>query len=48
MTLYRWDRDPDLGFPKPIKICNRNYRAELELDEFDARMRDLVSPEGEG
>jgi predicted DNA-binding transcriptional regulator AlpA len=39
MTLYRWDRDPDLAFPRPIKIRNRNYRTESELDEFDARMK---------
>jgi predicted DNA-binding transcriptional regulator AlpA len=36
MTLYRWDHDPDLGFPKPIRIRNRKYRDERELDEFDA------------
>src|SRR5262245_52413114 len=44
MSLWRWERDPALGFPKAIKIRNRNYRAESELDEFDARMRDSVSP----
>jgi predicted DNA-binding transcriptional regulator AlpA len=36
MTLYRWDHDPDLGFPKPIRIRNRKYRDERALDEFDA------------
>ena len=41
MTLYRWDRDPDLGFPKPIYIRGRKYRDERELDAFDAtRERD--------
>ena len=31
MTLYRWDRDPDLAFPKPIEFRNRNYRASRNL-----------------
>jgi predicted DNA-binding transcriptional regulator AlpA len=35
-TLYNWDRDPTLGFPKPIRIKNRKFRDEGELDEFDA------------
>jgi predicted DNA-binding transcriptional regulator AlpA len=34
-TLYRWDRDPDLRFPKPIKINGRKYRDEAELEAFD-------------
>ena len=37
MTLYRWDRDSSLGFPKPIRIRTRKYRRVVELDEFDAR-----------
>jgi predicted DNA-binding transcriptional regulator AlpA len=35
-TLYNWDHDPMLGFPKPIRIRNRKFRDEDELDEFDA------------
>ena len=34
-TLSRWDRDPDLGFPKVIIIRNRRYRDEEQLDAFD-------------
>ena len=34
-TLYNWDRDPKLGFPKPIRINNRKFRDEAELDQFD-------------
>ena len=34
-TLYRWDRDPELKFPKPIRINGRKYRDEAELDAFD-------------
>jgi predicted DNA-binding transcriptional regulator AlpA len=37
-TLWRWDHEnPELGFPKPIRINGRKYRVEAELDEFDAK-----------
>lgn len=36
-TIWRWDRDPDLNFPKPIRIRGRKYRCAAELEEFDAR-----------
>jgi hypothetical protein len=35
MTLWRWDRDPALNFPKPIRIRRRKYRDVDELDAFD-------------
>jgi predicted DNA-binding transcriptional regulator AlpA len=38
MTLWRWTRDAALGFPKPIKIRERNFRSRRELDAFKARM----------
>jgi predicted DNA-binding transcriptional regulator AlpA len=34
-TLYRWDRNPAMNFPRPIKINGRLYRDEAELDRFD-------------
>jgi predicted DNA-binding transcriptional regulator AlpA len=41
MTLYRWDRDPDLNFPKAKRIRGRKYRDAAELDAFDeTRARD--------
>jgi predicted DNA-binding transcriptional regulator AlpA len=40
MTLYRWDRNPSLNFPPPLRINNRKYRDASELDAFDeARLR---------
>ena len=33
VTLWRWVRDPDLSFPKPIKISGRNY---FRADQIDA------------
>jgi hypothetical protein len=44
MTLWRWDHDPSLGFPRPLKIRGRNYRDESELDAFDMRMRRQCEP----
>jgi hypothetical protein len=47
MTLWRWSRDRDLGFPQPIKIRKRLYRYQDELDDFDERHREAsaVKPE---
>jgi predicted DNA-binding transcriptional regulator AlpA len=36
MTLWRWDHDPNLKFPKPLRIRGRKYRDQNELDAFDA------------
>jgi len=34
-TLRNWDLNPDLNFPKPVRINGRKYRALSELDRFD-------------
>jgi hypothetical protein len=34
MTLHRWDRDPSLGFPRPLIIHGRKYRLRQELEAF--------------
>jgi predicted DNA-binding transcriptional regulator AlpA len=39
MTLWRWDRDLELGFPKPIRIRGRKYRDVGELDAFDSERK---------
>jgi predicted DNA-binding transcriptional regulator AlpA len=36
MTLWRWDRTPSLGFPKPIRINNRKFRRLSELLKWEA------------
>ena len=38
MTLWRWDHDERLNFPKPYRIRNRKYRCERELDELRAAL----------
>ncbi len=35
MTLYRWDRDPDLNFPPPIRINRRKYRKLSALMKWE-------------
>ncbi len=35
MTLWRWLRDPNLQFPKPIVINGRRYWRWDKLDAFD-------------
>lgn len=37
MSLWRWDENPDLGFPRPHVISGRKYRKLSELIAFEAR-----------
>jgi predicted DNA-binding transcriptional regulator AlpA len=34
-TLYNWDKDPALNFPKPVRIRKRKHRDEDALDAWD-------------
>ena len=36
-SLKRWEDDPDLGFPKPIRLRGKKYWLARELDAFDRR-----------
>jgi predicted DNA-binding transcriptional regulator AlpA len=36
MTLWRWDHDPELNFPKAIRIRGRKFRRLGELRAWDA------------
>jgi hypothetical protein len=38
MTGWRWERDPDLGFPPKITIRNRNFRSRKQLEAFKRRL----------
>lgn len=42
-TLYRWDRNARLNFPKPIRINGRKYRDVEQLDAWD-RSHGLEGP----
>jgi predicted DNA-binding transcriptional regulator AlpA len=37
-SLYRWQDNPEIGFPKPIKIGHRILWRETDLDAFDQRI----------
>jgi predicted DNA-binding transcriptional regulator AlpA len=37
MTIWRWDHDPELNFPKPHRIKKRKYRRQSELVEWERR-----------
>ena len=37
-SLYRWQDNPEIGFPKPIKIGHRILWREADLDAFDQRI----------
>ena len=36
-TLYRWERDPTLGFPAARKVLGHKYRLAGELKEYRRR-----------
>lgn len=38
MTLWRWSRDPNLGFPPAIKIRRKNFRSRTEIEAFKERL----------
>ncbi|KAB2712927.1 helix-turn-helix domain-containing protein [Brucella intermedia] len=37
MTLYRWQKDEGLGFPKPLNIRRRNFFREDEIVAWERR-----------
>lgn len=37
MTLWRYQKDEKLGFPKPITIRNRNFWDDDEIEAFISR-----------
>ena len=43
MTLWRWVRDPKMGFPKPVYLNRRRYWDLDALDAFDANLRELAA-----
>jgi predicted DNA-binding transcriptional regulator AlpA len=34
MSLWRWLRDPEMGFPEPTYIRNRRYWREADLEAW--------------
>jgi hypothetical protein len=40
MTLWRWDHDPELNFPLPVKIRQRKFRSRRSERASNAILRD--------
>ena len=38
MSIWRWLRDPKLGFPQPTQIRRRNFWRVADIREFEKRM----------
>jgi predicted DNA-binding transcriptional regulator AlpA len=36
-TIWRWMRNPELGFPEPLKINNRNRFALDAIEAFERK-----------
>jgi hypothetical protein len=37
MTLWRWERNPSLAFPKPLTINGRKYYNVSEIEGWEQR-----------
>jgi predicted DNA-binding transcriptional regulator AlpA len=37
-TRWRWSKDPELGFPLPIRIKNRLLYRRSDVEEWERRM----------
>ena len=38
MSIWRWQRNEKLGFPRKIQLNGRNYFSRQQLEEFKARL----------
>ena len=38
MKLWRWDHNPEIGFPPKIRIGGRNYRSRRAIEAFKAEL----------
>jgi predicted DNA-binding transcriptional regulator AlpA len=38
MTVWRWDHDPELNFPPPIRIRRRKFRHRRALEDFKRQL----------
>lgn len=37
VTIWRWIKDPELGFPHPIRINRLNYWRLSDLEQWEAQ-----------
>jgi len=38
VSIWRWRHDPDLGFPKPIRINRNLYWRLADLEHWEAKL----------
>ena len=38
MSLWRWSRRPEMGFPRLVKMNGRNYRLRSEVESYKTRL----------
>lgn len=43
MCIWRWMRDPRVGFPQPVKIQTRNYWRAADLRRWQAERANKVA-----
>jgi predicted DNA-binding transcriptional regulator AlpA len=46
-TLYRWDEQPKLSFPKPIRINRRKFRRIRQLEQWERQRAADKAGEGD-
>ena len=48
MTIWRWQHDPEVAFPAPVKLNNngRNYWWFPAICDWEQRRRNAVDPNG--
>jgi hypothetical protein len=47
MTLWRWDRNPAIGFPPPVYINARKFRSRRLVEEFKQNLvRQAIAARG--
>jgi predicted DNA-binding transcriptional regulator AlpA len=39
VTLYRWIEDPEIAFPKPLKVGGRRFFKLKEIEEWEEKRK---------
>jgi hypothetical protein len=42
-TIDNWDRQPELNFPKAVRINNRKYRRVAELESWERQRVEVTA-----
>ena len=44
MTLWRWERNEKLGFPRAVDICGRKYYDLAEIEAWERKRAAATAP----